>query len=314
GTSAVNERAQDPPAPVATAAGEAPTIAARPAAPEPVPATLEHEPAAHEHDDAPETESKSAAPRLLLRIDPTAERTRLRATFDAVECWLADQRPVPCGFEVQCRDMAERWLAQLGFTRDPDFVEVVSTVKARRYPEQACDGAPVRDDDDFTARARLVQQSLGVLALDLVGGLFVETSPGRWRGLARTHETIMSGMATQIVVRPAARWELDVDQRPGRELILLILGEDSGHARDPRIDAFVVVCGARPTPWCGRLALGAWIPRAVREEHRGAPEVAQEDTVQSVELYSDGRLRVGDRELGIDQLGPADRKLDRRWR
>jgi hypothetical protein len=118
--------------------------------------------------------------------------------------------------------------------------------------------------------------------------------------------------------QPIAAWRLDIDGAPGEELVLLVRGQDRGHAtdKDPFVRARVIICGTAPRsddddgPWCGRIDVGAWLDdaakQAVTEAQRRASWVAR------LEIHTGGKLElVGEppqrsRSLTLRELDRAD--------
>lgn len=190
---------------------------------------------------------------------------------------------VPCGWASLCEELALRWARQLGLH------ELRSELAAREYSEAECgDEPPPSDSGDFVAHAAVIQNSLDVLHRDRIAGLLARTSSG-WKGLARIEEQVIEGMSSQRVQVPRASWQLELDEHPGKELVVLTTGYDLLARDDDSGFAWVIVCRARPEPSCRRVAM--------RKAKR-------------LEIYDDGRFVV-DAEAArrFDQLDRADQLL-----
>lgn len=190
---------------------------------------------------------------------------------------------VPCGWAKLCEELALRWLRQVGLD------EAQSEVGARQYTEAKCgDEPPLPTSGDFVAHAAVIQHSLDIFPSDRVAGLLVRTAKG-WKGLARIEEQLIEGMSSQRVQVPRASWQLELDEHPGKELVVLTTGYDLLTADDDPGYAWLIVCRALPEPSCRRVALRK---------------------VKQLEIFDDGRVVADDgTPKRFEQLDRADQLL-----
>jgi hypothetical protein len=154
---------------------------------------------------------------------------------------------VPCGWAKLCEELGFRWLEQIGLP------EARAEVASRSYAEAKCgEQPPLSTSGDFVANAAVIQHELELLARDRVAGVLVRT-PSGWKGLARVREEILEGMSNQAEHLPRASWQLDLDEHPGKELVILTTGYDLMSRDNDSGFAWVIVCRALPEPSCRRV-------------------------------------------------------------
>lgn len=276
-----------------------------------------HEPAEAEPKPAEPkpAEPKPAEPDLgapVLVIDAKQdEAAKPLPDIPVVSCADTKTTPLRCGLAAVCKQLANRWMLQLDVGKSAQ-----AHVAGLKYREGPCpDPVSWTHHDDFTHDVVILEHRLEVLVADEVAELVRRRGSG-WRSEARISEVAATGMASQKDHRPVASWQIDTSGDGHEELLLLIRGEDSGHAEDgdPFTRAWVVVCdGAKDE--CRRLELGEWL-EGPREGY--ATPVQREASWSGVlRIHADPRRSFvidadddgHDLETSFDKLPPAESPL-----
>lgn len=200
------------------------------------------------------------------------------------DCRQTQTKPPPCGWAKQCGALGLRWADQLGLSEDRQGLANFA------YQEDCSDAGKAisrSESGDFVAHAAVIRHETQALASDGVASLLVNTG-STWQVAARIREVATEGMSVQRVHGPQAAWQLELDEHPGKELVLLITGRQIvGDAQEAF--ARVVVCHVSPELECRRLDVS---------------------TARRLEIYDDGRFVIDEREgKRFDELAPATAPL-----
>lgn len=246
--------------------------------------------------ETPPTEPEAPASVLTINLQPVAddhgfdfnatpspedEAINLRSW----DCTQTLSVPPPCGWAALCADLGARWARQIGAD------DVADTLAGADYQQDCGDGGDVpyeSSSGDFVDHAAVIQHRTDALADDGVAGLLVQRLSG-WQELARVREVAIEGMSVRNIHEPRAAWQLELDEHPGKELVMLITGSQSG-PDVPEPFARLLVCRVSPEPTCRRLELSQ---------------------AKTVELRGDGTFAVDGAILRFEQLDRADTKLTR---
>ena len=167
------------------------------------------------------------------------------------DCANTSSAPPPCGWASKCADLGERWANQLGSSDAADTLSIID-----EYQEDCGDDGSLpyqSESGDFVAHGGVMRHQADVMAEDGVRELLVQERSG-WRMVARLSEVAVEGMSVQNRHVPRASWEIELDAHPGKELVTLISGTETG-GDSTRGFARLLICHVSPKAECRRIEL-----------------------------------------------------------